>query len=128
MSLHGQVSWCSLCKVQPCLQSANFFSVIFHKLSGYDSDLFSAKLGKSEGKIKCTPKKQRKLHQLQQRSGCWQIHRQRKKKKIQKDTRFDSNLSLSFDKLLSNLSHDKLKEDMKVFEKDKIDIFTRTGV
>ena len=51
-----------------------------------------------------------------------------KEKKIQKDTRFDSNLSLSFDKLLSNLSHDKLKEDMKVFEKNKIDIFTRTGV
>lgn len=51
-----------------------------------------------------------------------------KEKKIQKDTRFDSNLSLSFDKLLLNLSHDKLKEAMKVFEKDKIDIFTRNGV
>lgn len=52
----------------------------------------------------------------------------RERKKIQKDTRFDSNLSLSFDKLLLNLSHDKLKEAMKVFEKDKIDIFTRNGV
>lgn len=51
-----------------------------------------------------------------------------KEKKIQKDTRFDSNLLLSFDKLLSNVSHDKLKEAMKVFEKDKIDIFTRNGV
>ena len=51
-----------------------------------------------------------------------------KEKKIQKDTRFDTNLSLLFDKLLSNLSHDKLMEAMKVFEKDKIDIFTRNGV
>ena len=51
-----------------------------------------------------------------------------KEKKIQKDIRFDTNLSLLFDKLLSNLSHDKLMEAMKVFEKDKIDIFTRNGV
>ena len=32
-------------------------------------------------KNKMHSKKAKKLHQLQQRSGCWQIHRQRKKKK-----------------------------------------------
>lgn len=73
-------------------------------------------------------KKAKKITSASEKKWLLANSKTEKEKKIQKDTRLDSNLSLSFDKLLSNLSHDNLKEAMKVFEKDKIDIFTRNGV
>ena len=73
-------------------------------------------------------KKAKKITSASEKKWLLANSKTEKEKKIQKDTRLDSNLSLSFDKLLSNLSHDNLKEAMKVFEKDKIDIFTKNGV
>ena len=73
-------------------------------------------------------KKAKKITSASEKKWLLANSKTEKEKKIQKDTRLDSNLSLSFDKLLSNLSHDNLKEAMKVFEKDKINIFTKNGV
>ena len=39
-----------------------FFPVVFHNLSGFDSQLFIKILGNSEGDIYCIPNNEKKLH------------------------------------------------------------------
>lgn len=117
-----------LCNIQ--FKKPKFTPVVFHNLANYYSDLFIQNLGRTEGRINGIANNSEKYISL-----CKDVvigshkNKNRVRKEIRHELRFIDSLKFmtSFDKLVSNLSKDKLKQTKKVF-KDNIDLISRKGV
>ncbi|XP_022784290.1 uncharacterized protein LOC111324887 [Stylophora pistillata] len=109
-----------------------FTPVIFHNLAGYDSDLFVKNLGKTEGDIKCIPNNEEKYISFSKSVAVGSYTKKEEEEvDIKTELRFiDSSkfMASSLDKLVSNLSHDKLKKTGEVFKDAEIKLISRKGV
>ena len=110
-----------------------FTPVIFHNLAGYDSHLFVKNLGKTEGDIKCIPNNEEKYISFSKSVAVGSYtNKEEEEVAIKTELRFIDILKFmasSLDKLVSNLSHDKLKKTGEVFrDESKIELISRKGV
>ena len=105
--------------------------MIFHNLANYNSHLFVKNLGKSEGNIKCIPNNEEKYISFSKDVVAANIRNEEEKEvKVKNELRFIDSfkfMAFSLDKLVSNLSFEKLNRTEKVF-KDKIELVSRKGV
>ena len=123
-----------LCNLQ--FKKPKFTPVVFHNLANYDSHLFIKNLGKTEGNIKCIPNNGEKYISFSKYVVVGSFKNKKgENKEIKHEIRFIDSfkfMSSSLDKLISNLSKDKLKQNEKGF-KDmncccKIDLISRKGI
>ena len=105
--------------------------MIFHNLANYNSHLFVKNLSKSEGNIKCIPNNEEKYISFSKDVVAANIRNEEEKEvKVKNELRFINSfkfMASSLDKLVSNLSFEKLNRTEKVF-KDKIELVSRKGV
>ena len=100
-------------------------------MGGYDSHLFVRNLGETKGNIECIPDNEGKYISFSKYVvvGSF-INKEGKEVDIMNELRFIDSFNFinsSLEKVVSNLSLDKLRETEKVF-KDKIKFVSRKGV
>ena len=100
-------------------------------MGGYDSHLFVRNLGETKGNIECVPDNEGKYISFSKYVvvGSF-INKEGKEVDIMNELRFIDSFNFinsSLEKVVSNLSLDKLRETEKVF-KDKIKFVSRKGV
>ena len=100
-------------------------------MAGYDSHLFVRNLGETKGNIECIPSNEGKYISFSKYVvvGSF-INKEGKEVDIMNELRFIDSFNFinsSLEKVVSNLSLDKLRETEKVF-KDKIKFVSRKGV
>lgn len=104
-----------LCNLQ--FKKPKFTHVVFHNSANYDSHFFIKNLGKAEGNIKCIPNNGEKYISFSKDVVVGSF-KNNKGEKIKHEIRFIDSfkfMASSLDKLISNLSKDKLKQTEKVF-------------
>ena len=109
-----------------------FYPVIFHNLSGYDSHLFIKNLGKSEGKIDCIPCNEEKYISFTKEIIVDKfINEEKKEVEVKRKIRFIDSfkfMATSLDSLVKNLPKESFKNLTDFYEGDELDLIKRKGV
>ena len=117
------------CNLQ--FKKTKFTPVIFHNLSGYDSNLFVKNLGKIEGNIKCIPNNEEKYISFSKEIVVGEYENNKGEKvEVKHEIRFLDSfkfMASSLESLVGNLGLEKLKETRKEFE-EKAELLSRKGI
>ncbi|XP_065650921.1 uncharacterized protein LOC136079131 [Hydra vulgaris] len=107
----------------------DFFPVLFHNLSGYDSHLFIKKL--SGGKLSCIPNNEEKYISFSREIKVGEFVKDEKSVEIKRQIRFlDSYrfMPSSLDCLSKNLSKEQCKNIIKLYSGKQLDLLLKKGV
>ena len=109
-----------------------FFPVVFHNLSGYDSHLFIKTLGNSEGNISCIPNNEENyIYFSKQVIVDKFVNKEGKKVNVKCELRFIDSfrfMSSRLDKLSSNLKIDQFVNLKKYYSGNPLSLLLRKGV
>ena len=109
----------------------NFTPVVFHNLSGYDSDLFIKNLGFSEGNLDCIPNNEERYISFTKRIQVGSYTKKGETKLLHHQIRFIDSfkfMATSLDKLADNLPKDAFNNVKSYYADDKISLLTKKGI
>ena len=114
------------------MQGSNFFAVVFHNLSGYDSHLFIKTLGNSKGDISCIPNNEENNTSFTKQVIVDKfVNKEGKKVNIKCELRVINSLRFmasSLHKLSSNLKINPFVNLKKYYSGNQLSLFLRKGV
>ena len=108
-----------------------FFPVIFHNLSGYDSHLFIKDFGKSKGRINCIPNNEERYISLSKNIVVDTYIKEGKKVDGKRNIRFIDSfrfMATSLDSLVSNLSKESFKNLSRYYEGEQLQLLLIKGL
>jgi hypothetical protein len=110
----------------------NFFPVVFHNLSGYDSHLFIKKLANGGGKINCIPNNEEKYISFSKEVIVDEyMNDDGKCVKVKRELRFIDSfrfMASSLDALTKNLTKEQCKNIGSKYSGKQLDLLLRKGV